>query len=302
MELTNRVIDWRSRGASETFRGRRIHVFQREGEGVPLVLLHGFPSSSFDWQPLLEKIPDRPVLAFDFLGFGLSDKPRDHLYSLHWQADLTEELVRRHLPGRPVFLLAHDMGTSVATELLARDLEGHLGFGLAGAMLFNGSIVLNRASLTPGQKLLRGPLGPLAARLANRRVFEREFGKVFSPAHPLSEKEAADQWALICQNRGRGMGRRLIYYLQERERLTDRWHGAVRDWPGSLSLAWGELDPVATLAVLDALIELRPDAPVERLPGLGHYPQIEDPPAIAAALERAIERSGADASGPGGSD
>ncbi|MFA9401254.1 MAG: alpha/beta hydrolase [Acidobacteriota bacterium] len=292
-ELTDRVFDWRSRGASETFRGRRIHVFRRAGEGVPLVLLHGFPSSSYDWQPLLEQETDRPVLAFDFLGFGLSDKPRDHVYSLHWQADLTEELVRRHLPGRPVFLLAHDMGTSVATELLARDIDGHLGFELAGSMLFNGSMVLDQASLTRSQKLLRGPLGPLAARLTNRRVFDREFGALFSPTHPLSEREAADQWSLICHNGGRGIGHRLMHYLEERERLTDRWHGAISDWPGSLSLAWGELDPVATTSVLDALIDLRPGVPVERLPRLGHYAQIEDPAAIAAALERAIERSAA---------
>ena len=293
-ELTDRAFDWRSRGANETFRGRQIHVFRRAGEGVPLVLLHGFPTSSYDWQPLLECETDRPVLAFDFLGFGLSDKPRDHVYSLHWQADLTEELVRRHLPGQPVFLLAHDMGTSVATELLARDIDGHLGFELAGAMLFNGSMVLDRASLTRSQKLLRSPLGPLAARLTNRRVFDREFGALFSPTHPLTEREAADQWCLICQNGGRGIGHKLMHYLEERERLTDRWHGAISDWPGSLSLAWGELDPVATTSVLDALIELRPEVPVERLPRLGHYPQIEAPATIAAALERAVERSEAE--------
>lgn len=290
-ELTNRITDWRSRGESETFRGRRIHVFRREGEGVPLVLLHGFPSSSYDWRALLGAVPDRPVLAFDFLGFGLSDKPPDHDYSLLWQADLTEELVRRNLPEGPVFLLAHDMGTSVATELFAREIEGHPGFEISGALLFNGSIVLDRASLTRGQKLLRGPLGPVAARLTNRRVFEREFGALFSPSHPLSEEEAADQWALICHNGGRALGHRLIHYLEERVRLAGRWHGAIRDWDGNLSLTWGKLDPVATLAVLDALVELRPEVPVERLPGLGHYPQIEDPPAIAAALERAIERS-----------
>jgi pimeloyl-ACP methyl ester carboxylesterase len=292
-KLTNRVLDWRSRGASETFRGHRIHVFRQDGEGVPVVLLHGFPSSSYDWKALLDEVPDRPVLAFDFLGFGLSDKPRDHLYSLHWQADLTEELVRRHLPGQPVFILAHDMGTSVTTELMARDIDGHLTFEIAGALLFNGSMVIERASLTRSQKLLRSRFGPIASRLSNRPVFNHEFGALFSPDHPLSEREAADQWSLVCHNNGLGFAHRLIYYIDERERLTDRWHGALSDWPGSLSLAWGELDPVATTAVLDAVIELRPEVPVERLPTLGHYAQIEDPTAIAGALERAIERSGA---------
>ncbi len=287
MELTNRVVDWRSKGRSEEFRGRQIHVFEQEGEGTPLLLLHGFPSSSYDWQTMLDLLPGRRVLAFDFLGFGLSDKPRDHTYSLMWQADLTEELVRRHFPDEPVQLVAHDMGTSVSTELLARDIEGKLTFELDRAMLFNGSMILAKATLTRSQKLLRGPLGPLATRLSSHRVFRREFGTVFSPAHPLTDDEAADQWSLICHNGGRSMGHKLIHYLEERERLTDRWHGALRDWPGNLSLTWGELDPVATTSVLEAVIELRPEVPVTRLPGLGHYPQVEDPGAIAEAIGKA---------------
>ena len=284
--MTDRVLAWRAQGRSERFRERAIHVFEREGADPPLLLLHGFPSSSFDWRGLLAALPDRAALAFDFLGFGLSDKPRDHVYTLAWQADLTEELVSRHLAGRPVLLVAHDMGTSVATELLARDLEGRLGFELAGAVLFNGSIVLDRASLTAAQRLLRGPLGPLAARLSNERAFRRTFAGLFSEAHPLTDEEAADQWALICAGGGRTLGHRLIHYLGERERLAERWHGAIRDWPGRLSFTWGLRDPVATTSVLDALVELRPAAPVERLPELGHYPQLEDPEAIAAIVGR----------------
>jgi pimeloyl-ACP methyl ester carboxylesterase len=241
---------------------------------------------------MLDAAETNPVLAFDFLGFGLSEKPRDHTYTLGWQADLTEELVQRHLGGGPVFVVAHDMGTSVATELLARDIEGTLGIQIAGALLFNGSIVLERATLTRGQKLLRGPLGPLASTLMNERMFRREFGALFSPGHPLDDAEAADQWSLITHAGGRALGHKLIHYLDERVRYADRWHGAVRDWEGPLSLAWGLHDPVATDSVLDALVELRPEAPVDRLPELGHYPQIEDPAAIAGSVESALAHAG----------
>ena len=291
-DLTPRVREWAERGRSESFRDRDIHVFQREGTGIPLVLLHGFPSSSFDWRGLLAALGPQPALAFDFLGFGLSEKPRDQTYTLGWQADLVEALVERHLGGGPVFVVAHDMGTSVATELFARDLEGTLGMRMAGALLFNGSIVLELATLTRSQKLLRGPLGPLAARLANERVFRREFGALFSPGHPLSDAEAADQWTLITHGGGRGLGHKLIHYLDERVRYAERWHGAIRDWEGPLSFAWGLHDPVATVSVLDALVELRPEAPVDRLAELGHYPQIEDPAAIEASLQSALARAG----------
>jgi pimeloyl-ACP methyl ester carboxylesterase len=205
---------------------------------------------------------------------------------------MVEDLVSRRFPGRPVFIVAHDMGTSVATELMARDLEGGRAFELVGALLFNGSIVLERASLTAAQRLLRSRLGGAFARLTSERVFRQQFGALFSAEHPLGEQEAADQWSLICHNGGRTLGHRLIHYLRERERYAERWHGAIRDWTGPLSLAWGLQDPVATTAVLDALIELRPEAPVERLPELGHYPQLEDPAAIITALGAALKRAG----------
>lgn len=291
MALTERVREWGAKGETVRFRERAIHLHRREGGGPPLLFLHGFPSSSYDWRLLLDEVPDCAALAFDFLGFGLSEKPRDHRYSLLWQTDLTEELVRRFGDGRPVFVVAHDMGTSVATELMARDLEGRLSIELSGVLLFNGSIVLERASPTPGQRLLRGPLGPLAARLTNKSFFRQQLGSVFSSSHPLMATEAEDQWALVRHGGGRTLGHRLIAYMDEREERAERWHGAIRDWPGRLSLAWGLEDPVATTAVLAALRELRPGVPVEELPGLAHYPQLEDPARLAAALRRALQGS-----------
>jgi pimeloyl-ACP methyl ester carboxylesterase len=284
--MTDRVERWRALGRLEGVAGRRLYVQERPGDGPLLVFLHGFPSSSYDWRDVADALPGRRMLMFDFLGFGLSDKPRDHVYSLAWQADAVEELVARTGAER-VVLVAHDMGTSVATELFARDLEGRLAMPAEAAVLFNGSVLLHRASLTTGQKLLRSPAGPLFARLTNERSFRRSFAALFSAEHPLSDDEAADQWALLRHAGGGRLLHRTIHYLDERERLTDRWHGGFRDWPGRLSLAWGLRDPVATTRVLDGLRELRPQAPVEELPALGHYPQIEDPAAIAAAVARA---------------
>ncbi len=252
--LGPRVTAWRQAGFEDSFRGRRIHVQLRtersggEGDGPRpmLLLLHGFPSSSFDFAALIDCLGDVDALTFDFLGFGLSEKPADHVYSLLWQADLVEEMVSRHAGDRRVLIVAHDMGTSVATEILARDLSGRLSFEPAAAVLFNGSIVLERASLTWVQRLLRSPLGPLAARLGSERLFRRQLGSLFSADHPLSDREAADQWALFSAAGGSRIGDRLIYYLGERVAFADRWHGAIRSWPGPLGLLWGMQDPVAT--------------------------------------------------------
>jgi pimeloyl-ACP methyl ester carboxylesterase len=287
MTLTRRVEAWRDRGASEQVGGRRIHVFTREGRGPLLLLLHGFPSSSYDWRLLLEQESEHSVLAFDCLGFGLSEKPADHEYTLAEQADIAEQLVARHGGGKQVFMVAHDMGTSVATELMARDLEGALEMDVRGALLFNGSMIQGAASPTLAQRLLRGPAGPLMARLSSYRFFRQQFGSIFSTAHPLSDEEAADQWSLIAEGGGSRLGHRLISYMDERERKAERWHGALRDWPRQLHLAWGMADPVATVRVLDGVRALRP-APLTAFDDLGHYPQIEDPARLAGALREAL--------------
>ncbi|MFL5818424.1 MAG: alpha/beta fold hydrolase [Conexibacter sp.] len=285
--LTANVERWRDAGGFEDVAGRRLYVQRREGKGPLLLLLHGFPSSSYDWRDLLALRPDRAALAFDFLGFGLSDKPADHEYTLAWQADAAEELVRR-AGNPPVYVVAHDMGTSVATELFARELRGNGALDIRGALLFNGSILLDRASPTTGQKLLRSRLGPLFARLTTHRSFHLQFGRIFSDAHPLSRQEADDQWALLAHNQGHRIGYLLVNYMAERERYVERWHGAFRDWPGRLSLTWGLEDPVATAAVLDGLRELRPGVRVTELPGIGHYPQLERPDLIASVLDAGL--------------
>lgn len=286
MSLTPRVQAWREQGRDEEVAGRRIFVRRREGDGPLLLFLHGFPSNSYDWRLLLAELGEPRSLAFDCPGFGLSEKPGDSDYLLVEHADVAEALVGTD--AGPVVIVGHDMGTSVATELLARDVDGTLGFELAGALLFNGSIVAELAELTLAQKLLLSRAGPLFARLASRRFFVQQFGGVFSAAHPLSDEEAEDQWSLVCAGGGRTQGHHQVAYYRQRIENAERWHGALRDWEGELHYVWGLEDPVATTAMFEAVRELRPDAPATPLPGLGHYPQLEDPPQLAEAVRRLV--------------
>jgi pimeloyl-ACP methyl ester carboxylesterase len=287
--LTERVRSWQAAGSVEEVLARQLFVHRSgQGDGSLLLFLHGFPSSSYDWRPLFDlrgEVETR--LAFDFLGFGLSEKPRDHTYTLAWQADAAEELVRR-AGSPPVFLVGHDMGTSVATELMARDLRGELEMKLNGALLFNGSMLLHLAKPTLGQQLLRSRFGSLFARLTSERSFRAQFSRVFSSEHPLNPEEAADQWALISHGGGQRLAHLTINYMAERERFTERWHGAIRDWPRPLTFAWGMQDPVARTEVLRGLQALRPGVPTIELPDAAHYPQIERPDLISGALDAAL--------------
>ncbi len=290
MSLPSGAQAWRDGGRMVQTRAGSVFVRTGAGEGPPVLLLHGYPSSSYDFRHVVRGLGGRAWVTLDFLGFGLSEKPRPHTYSLFEQADLVEEVVAEVVgstAGR-VQLVAHDMGTSVATELLARDLEGRRILELDTVVLSNGSVILERASLRPIQRVLRGPFGPLVARLSNRRMFTRELSRVFSAQHPLSAQEAADQWALLAADDGHRIIHLLTAYLHERVEHADRWHGAVADWDGRLGFLWGLEDPVATTDVLQGLRELRPAAEVVELPGVGHYPQLEDPAGFADGVLRLL--------------
>jgi pimeloyl-ACP methyl ester carboxylesterase len=287
-KLTPRTSAWQQSGELATIAGHRIFVREQpaSGQGRPLLFLHGYPSSSYDWRHAFQLLGGHRLIVFDFLGYGLSDKPRDQVYSLQLQADIAEALAAR-FDEQPVTLISHDMGSSVATEILARDLEGRLSFHLGSALVFNGSLVRERASLLRVQKLLLSRLGPLATRLTNESAFRRQFASIFSADHPVSAEEVADQWSLLTHNHGQRLLHRLIYYNKERVTLPGaRWHAALRDWPGILEFAWAESDPICTEAVLQALLQLRPHAERSRLHRLGHYPQIEDPEAAYRIIQR----------------
>ncbi|XP_058842482.1 mesoderm-specific transcript homolog protein-like [Acipenser ruthenus] len=71
---------WKTAGAFFTFKGN--HIFYRDSLGAVgssdvVILLHGFPTSSYDWYKIWDRLDQRfsRVIALDFLGFGFSDKP-----------------------------------------------------------------------------------------------------------------------------------------------------------------------------------------------------------------------------------
>src|SRR3954453_23626130 len=202
-ELTARTRAWRQAGTFTEISGRQIFVRERAGAAgrAPLLFLHGYPSSSYDWRHAFDQLDGHRLIVFDFLGYGLSDKPRDHVYSLQAQADIVEA-VAEPFANEPGIVVSHDMGSSVVTELLARDIDGKLSFKLRSALLFNASLVRERASLLWGQKILLRRLGRVAARLTNEFTFRRQFAGIFSKSHPLSPDEAADQWSFLAHGNG----------------------------------------------------------------------------------------------------
>src|SRR5690349_18956674 len=106
---------WERSGRYVEVPGQRLFVVER-GSGPVLLLVHGFPTSSYDYRALMDRLSARfRCIAFDFPGFGLSSKPVAYSYSLFQQADAAEALLAA-LGVERAHVLCHDMGTSVTCE------------------------------------------------------------------------------------------------------------------------------------------------------------------------------------------
>jgi pimeloyl-ACP methyl ester carboxylesterase len=285
LAVVTSVDSWNSRGRRITTPAGSIFVIEHGAEhgGTPVLVLHGFPTSSWDFAAAIERIAERRrVVAFDFLGYGLSDKPPRAAYSLFEQTDIALA-VARELGVTRAHVVAHDMGTSVATELCARREWGALPLELATLTLMNGSVHVELAHLTLGQRILRSRVGPLFARLNNRRSFGIQIKQVCARKPPEHEIDA--MWELLARERGAERLPQLIQYVSERYRFHDRWIGALTRLDVPTLIAWGERDPVAVMAIAHALAAEIPGARLQTWPELGHWPQVEDPDRVVATIE-----------------
>jgi pimeloyl-ACP methyl ester carboxylesterase len=289
--VSTALDDWRARGRRidaggiDTF---AVDVPAVRDRGAPTILvLHGFPTCSFDWRAVVPAFArERRVVCFDFMGFGWSAKP-DVRYSIRGYADQAQALARA-LDLRSVVLVTHDMGDTVGGELLARDLEGTLGFDIAARVLTNGSIYIDMAHLTPGQQFLLA-LDDARAELPGGEGdpgagFKAGLASTFSTAHPATGDEMDAQWKLSAHAGGNTLLPRTIRYIEDRRAEEARFTGAIERHPSPLGVVWGAQDPVAVLPMTDRLLEARPGTPLVVLDDVGHYPMVEAPAAFTDAV------------------
>ncbi len=287
--MLDAVDRWMASGRHVDVTGQRVFVVEAGPAAAETVaVLHGFPSSSADWEHVLPSLAARyRVVLHDHPGFGLSSKPVEHSYSLMEQADSALE-VWRALGVRRLHLVAHDYGTSVATELLARRTRGLLPISLRSLTLSNGSVHLELARPRRVQWLLRRPhLGPALARVAPGGLLTRTLDAIC--AKPLDETEIERMWQLLIRDGGRDVLPTIARYLNERERFATRWTHALQAADLPVHVLWGRRDPVALPAVAEQLTAEVSGAALTWLEDLGHYPMLEDPAAYGAALVRFID-------------
>lgn len=285
------IEEWKAQGRFVTLLGREIFYADNGENGKPVVfLIHGFPTSSWDWVPLWNTLSESyRLVAPDMLGFGFSDKPRDHRYSIMEQADLCEALAE-HLGLSDFHVLAHDYGDTVAQELLARQNEG-VGVGPWRSVCFlNGGLFPETHQARVIQKLLLSPIGPLVNKLSTKRTFDKAFSGVFGRDSKPSAYELDSFWRLINHNEGKIVFHKLITYMSDRKVHRERWVQALRHSVVPIALINGSVDPVSGAHMVSRYREVvSTDHFIVELPTVGHYPQVEAPDAVLRAYGRFIQ-------------
>lgn len=276
------LADWRAQGKGFTFNGHAIRYWTAGAvDAEPLLLLHGFPTASWDWHYLWQPLSQRyRVIACDMLGFGFSAKPRGHAYSLLEQADLQQALLTHLRVEGPVHVLAHDYGDSVAQELLARHHEGRIH--LASCVFLNGGLFPETHHPVLMQKLLLSPVGPLLGRLFSRAKLKANLDKVFGANTRASDSEVDAFWTLMAHNQGPAVMHRLIRYMPERREQRERWVTAMQKGGVPLRVIDGAVDPISGAHMVTRYRELIANPDTVLLEGIGHYPQTEAPDQVLA--------------------
>ena len=281
---------WRQAGRVHLHRSHEFYFIDQArepGADRALLLIHGFPTSSWDWHKVWDALGAKfpRVIAPDMMGFGFSSKPSGYDYSILDQADLSEGLLA-HLGVRRIDILAHDYGDTVAQELLARHLERGAAAvpAIDSCVLLNGGLFPETHHARAIQKLLLTPLGPLLSRLMNRRSFDRSFSAIFGANTQPTEQELAEFWSLIRRDGGHRIMHKLIRYMPERIRHRERWVGALQKTRVPLRVIDGADDPVSGAHMVARYRELVPNPDAVLLPGIGHYPQSEDPAGVLKAF------------------
>jgi pimeloyl-ACP methyl ester carboxylesterase len=253
------------------------------GEVETVLLLHGFPTSSWDWRAVWGPLGARyRLIAPDFPGLGFSDKPV-RTYTIGGQADAVGDLLAG-LGVASVHVLAHDYGDTVAQELMARQSAGEAApVHLRSVCLLNGGLFPEAHRPLRVQKALAGPAGHWLIHLLGKNQALRSLRSVFGPETQPSEGEMEDYWSLISRNGGLRVIPSLLHYLAERRERRERWAAALAGGI-PVQLVAGMLDPVSGPDIVARFRELVPLGDVVEIDSVGHYPHCESPDAVVDAF------------------
>ena len=292
---SERARDWYEAGSyfewqstTEDNNGALVNVhYQTFGDpsNPQLLLVHGYPRSSFDYEEMVVFLQDDYYIAtLDFPGFGFSDKPQtNYSYLLEDDARLLDHFVREIVEFEDFAMFTHDRGVSVGLAFLGHYLDEGRPYNINYHFLSNSGMFLPLANLVPGQTVLLDPVrGPAAIAEAKAR-----------PRQTEGDPESLAYADIQAFNDGIGARLHVGKYLLERIANEYRWLDNLPRSPIPVAYVWGALDPVNPLRIANHvwasyLNEREVESSFWVLPTASHYPQRDRPAELAKIVKLAL--------------
>jgi pimeloyl-ACP methyl ester carboxylesterase len=283
---------WRAQSTPLVVDGRSVATYDLGDPAAPsYTFCHGYPSASVDIAAVHDRVAgDLRLVTLDLPGFGASAKPPGHRHTIHAAADAVEALWADRRIERTL-LVVHDYSVSVGQELLARQAEGALSVVLTGAVFMNGGLYPDLHRPTIGQQLLLDPDGGAAfAAGMTEDLFLGGIEGTWGERIPFDTAAVRAIWQSMDEQGGGQLMHELLHYIADRREHAERWSGALEAADLPLAFVWGDLDPVSGAHMIARVQDRLPDADVRRLADVGHWPLLEAPDEVAAAV-RDLARS-----------
>ncbi|MHA1517211.1 MAG: alpha/beta fold hydrolase [Alphaproteobacteria bacterium] len=260
---------------------------EEKGKGSPLLLIHGFGSSTYTWRKIAPALAsNHRIIAVDLKGFGRSDKPFDEQYSVFDQAALLKQLIIDQ-DLRNLTLIGHSFGGGVAL-VLALDEDPRLKGRITKLVLLD--TIAYAQDIPVAFKMLEMPfvshvgvrmLPPsvqarIALRIAyldNSKIDDEEVERYAAPL-----RTAAGKHAIIHSARQ--------IMPEDLAELSERFKSITMP----TLIAWCDYDRIVPLEVGLKLRRTLPNSTLKIVEGCGHMPQEEQPEATLSLIENFLAR------------
>jgi pimeloyl-ACP methyl ester carboxylesterase len=256
-----------------------------EGEGPPLLLIHGYADSADTWRPLLERLAraDRAAAAFDLRGFGTAEAldPAELLLP-QWDAMVEAAVIElsERGAGSEVIVVGNSLGGALALRAAQREdlpIAGIVPIAPAGLHMAGWFSAIESEWLI---RLLRISPFPVPERIVKPIVGRVYRSLVFSEpraADPGHVESFARHVGSFAQSMGvLDTGRRLM------PELLDPFELRRIECP--LLLIWGDRDRMVFTTGAERVLSAVDYSDIEVIPNCGHCPQLEVPDVLAELL------------------
>jgi pimeloyl-ACP methyl ester carboxylesterase len=270
---------WKAKGACINVLRKEVFIIDEGKQHTKnILLLHGYVTSSYCYYKVLDELSkNHRVILIDLIGFGFSEKPKEHYFTILQQADIVQEILKK-LNIKTISLLGHDYGGSIINEILVRKNLEQIDFQIESIIFCNVNMRIDILEFSPSQENHFMELTKALKKLmSSKGMFKKEIRELFFDYEKISELELENFWILMQENDGLDIVDYVDNYMEERKTFWNRWHRALRNSSMPIQLIWSKNDRVV-LPMITKFIDMEtPNSQLSMIDNCGHLPMLEKP-------------------------